>query len=292
MRIRDFEGHLIEAEIDIKSTAQRYEITLHACGGSGLKKINPGYDKALVGILNAMKRSKVRISKAYVSSGPAMKLRNEEDRQFSSLPENTTIPAHMPPAVLAARLKSEMAGIARAPNATGGGNRQKRITFEVHEEIGFDTSESQENIFTPSRNVIDPTEDGRRRIIRQIAERRGQPKFRKDLVDYFGGCVITGCKDIPALEAAHIIAYNGDETNSIYNGLLLRSDIHTLFDLSLVKINPATFAVEWASKIESGIYREITGPIAFSDDRFYDARVISLGHKYAEKAPEKALIGE
>lgn len=286
MKIPDYEGHLIEAEIDVESIAGGCNITLHACGGAGAKKTNPGYDKALVGILNAIKRAKRRVAKAYVSSGPAMELEYEKDRLLPSLPPDNTIPNHMPPAVLASRLKSEMAGIARAPNATGGGNRQKRITISVKGTVSFDFIEAES-----LENVINPNEDGRKRIARQIAVRRGQPKFRKELIAYFGECVITGCKDIAALEAAHIIPYNGDETNAIYNGLLLRSDIHTLFDLSLVKINPSSMAVEWAPTIKSGTYNEMTGPIAFKTDKYLAPRIISLEHKYSERPSEEVISG-
>ncbi|XHX78739.1 MAG: HNH endonuclease signature motif containing protein [Stenomitos frigidus ULC029] len=40
-----------------------------------------------------------------------------------------------------------------------------------------------------------------------------------------------------ALEAAHTIPYNG-KTNNISKGLLLRADLHTLFDLKLITVNP------------------------------------------------------
>lgn len=48
---------------------------------------------------------------------------------------------------------------------------------------------------------------------------------------------------MPALEAAHIIPYQGDETNHISNGLLLRADIHTLFDLGLLAIDTTEMKV-------------------------------------------------
>jgi predicted restriction endonuclease len=76
-----------------------------------------------------------------------------------------------------------------------------------------------------------------------IKTRRGQPAFRQALLtEYKGTCCITGCKIEAVLEAAHIIP-NGDETNySVYNGLLLRADVHTLFDLGLLRFNGAGVA--------------------------------------------------
>jgi HNH endonuclease len=71
-----------------------------------------------------------------------------------------------------------------------------------------------------------------------ITIRRGQPKFRRDLIKaYNGKCAVTGTAIIPLLEAAHIVPYQGKKTNHISNGLLLRADIHTLFDLNRLTIN-------------------------------------------------------
>ena len=63
----------------------------------------------------------------------------------------------------------------------------------------------------------------------EIIRRRGQPKFRKALLRIYGGrCAITGCSVEAALEAAHVTPYRGERTNVPANGILLRSDIHTL----------------------------------------------------------------
>ncbi|MCY1550364.1 HNH endonuclease [compost metagenome] len=65
--------------------------------------------------------------------------------------------------------------------------------------------------------------------------RRGQGAFRRALIDvYSGTCAITGCTAVDVLEAAHIVPYKGEHTNRVDNGLLLRADIHTLFDLGLL----------------------------------------------------------
>jgi len=45
------------------------------------------------------------------------------------------------------------------------------------------------------------------------------------------------------LEAAHIDPYRGRESNHPENGLLLRADLHTLFDLDLLGINPETLEI-------------------------------------------------
>ncbi len=55
---------------------------------------------------------------------------------------------------------------------------------------------------------------------------------------------MTGCKTLAVLEAAHIKPYRGDDDNHPENGLLLRADIHTLFDLDLLGIEPDGLRVE------------------------------------------------
>lgn len=47
---------------------------------------------------------------------------------------------------------------------------------------------------------------------------------------------MTGEKTLPALEAAHIQAYSDSGPHSINNGLLLRSDLHKLFDKYYITI--------------------------------------------------------
>jgi putative restriction endonuclease len=83
--------------------------------------------------------------------------------------------------------------------------------------------------------------DARLRVFRQIVARRGQPAFRMALLEaYQGRCAVTGC-DVPvALEAAHLRPYRGPDSNAVTNGLLLRADIHTLFDLRLLAPEPST----------------------------------------------------
>ena len=61
-----------------------------------------------------------------------------------------------------------------------------------------------------------------------------------------------------ALEAAHIHPYRGAETNLISNGLLLRADVHTLFDLGLVAVDgDAKWVI--ADELTSTTYAELAG---------------------------------
>ena len=99
-----------------------------------------------------------------------------------------------------------------------------------------------------SSKVLDfiPIGEDRRKVVeRQIRERRGQQQFRDALRKRFGDrCLVTGCEVLSVLEAAHISPYRGEDDNHPANGLLLRADIHTLFDLDLLGIEPEELRVE------------------------------------------------
>lgn len=102
--------------------------------------------------------------------------------------------------------------------------------------------------------------DEREKKLREIVERRGQPEFRNKLIiAYSGRCAVTGCDAVVTLEAAHIVPYTGLESNHVTNGLLLRADIHTLFDLVLLGIDPDSMIISVASAIMTTVYAELDG---------------------------------
>ena len=102
--------------------------------------------------------------------------------------------------------------------------------------------------------------DERERSLREVVQRRGQPEFRKKLIKASDGrCAITGCDALSALEAAHITPYLGSESNHVTNGLLLRADIHTLFDLNLIGIDPESLTVVVAEQLRATCYEEMNG---------------------------------
>lgn len=70
-------------------------------------------------------------------------------------------------------------------------------------------------------------------------QRLGQGTFRALITDlYERRCAVTGEKALPALDAAHIRRYAETEDHSLSNGLLLRSDVHRLFDAGYVTVTP------------------------------------------------------
>jgi putative restriction endonuclease len=74
---------------------------------------------------------------------------------------------------------------------------------------------------------------------RMIAIRRGQQAFRQGLLQAFDrSCCISGSQVEATLEAAHIRPFREVGSHSPGNGLLLRADLHTLFDLRLITVMP------------------------------------------------------
>jgi putative restriction endonuclease len=101
--------------------------------------------------------------------------------------------------------------------------------------------------------------DARRRVVRQIVARRGQPAFRAALLEaYQGRCAVTGCDATAALEAAHLRPYRGPNSNTVTNGLLLRADIHTLLDLRLLAPDPGTRNIVVSKLLASTQYESLT----------------------------------
>src|SRR5258708_36148146 len=72
-----------------------------------------------------------------------------------------------------------------------------------------------------------------------VAPRLGQGAFRFAVADAYGrACAVTNEHSRPVLEAAHIRPYAENAPHRVANGLLLRSDIHRLFDKGYVTVSP------------------------------------------------------
>jgi len=135
------------------------------------------------------------------------------------------------------------------------------------------TQQEESGAFDP-KNI----NDARKRVVASIVQRQGQPQFRKSLLRNYGGrCAITGC-DVPeALEAAHIIPYRGEDTNHPSNGILLRADLHTLFDLGFISIDPSEFKVQISSQLRGSAYDKFDGQkINIPEDKNYKPSIEAL----------------
>ena len=70
--------------------------------------------------------------------------------------------------------------------------------------------------------------------------RLGQTSFKAVVLDaYHRRCAISGTHITPVLQAAHIRPVTAGGEHRLGNGLLLRSDVHTLFDRGYVGVDPS-----------------------------------------------------
>ncbi|MFF2020881.1 HNH endonuclease [Streptomyces sp. NPDC058171] len=98
-------------------------------------------------------------------------------------------------------------------------------------------------------SVIDRAEDviaggHAKRVVRV---RKGQPAFRAALLNTFGEvCAFTGTMPATVLEAAHLYSYARKSVHHASGGLLLRRDVHRLFDLGEIAIDPHTLTLDVA----------------------------------------------
>ena len=106
--------------------------------------------------------------------------------------------------------------------------------------------------------------EARRKVLREINLRRGQKKFRDRLITRYGAaCQISRCAFPGLVEAAHIRPYAETNDNGAHNGLLLRSDLHTLFDLDLLAIYPSTLTVKLHPYVRAAGYEAFDGTSLF-----------------------------
>jgi putative restriction endonuclease len=120
-----------------------------------------------------------------------------------------------------------------------------------------------------------------------VRRRLGQGSFRIVVTDaYDRRCAVTGERTLPVLQAAHIIPVSRGGQHALDNGLLLRSDIHTLFDRGYVTITATRHAdhgefrvseklkEEWSNgRVYYALDKQI---VRFPDNEDYRPSLVSL----------------
>ncbi|WP_127360884.1 HNH endonuclease [Actinacidiphila soli] len=119
---------------------------------------------------------------------------------------------------------------------------------------------------------------GRRRMT--AAVRRGQDAFRRALVRRYGLiCAITGPAPAEVLEAAHLRPFAATERHRVEEGLLLRADIHRLFDGGLLAISRELVVCVAPSLLGHVSYSELEGTtLQIPVDAVVDRDVIKEHH--------------
>lgn len=132
----------------------------------------------------------------------------------------------------------------------------------------------QNKILTTGSGFSDVGEQGERFGAPMLVRPRlGQGAFRIVVTDaYERRCAITRERTLPALEAAHIRPYSEGGSHEPTNGLLLRRDIHSLFDAGYVTVTP---------KLQFEVSRRIK-------EEFENGRAYYALHGQSVSAPSKS----
>jgi hypothetical protein len=136
------------------------------------------------------------------------------------------------------------------------------VSFDEQDDFETKDLMTSAEVQLAQEGAFDPTgiKDARTRILSSIVRRQGQPAFRRRLLSaYNRRCAITGCSVESVLEAAHIVPYKGEITNRPENGILLRADFHTLFDLRLIAVDEVTMRLLVSPRLNGTGYEKYRG---------------------------------
>ena len=94
-----------------------------------------------------------------------------------------------------------------------------------------------------------------------VRRRRGQREFRFKMMKKYGEiCAFSGEQPPQVLEAAHINSFAQTGEHHLDGGLLLRRDFHALFDANLMTVNPHSWQIEIAPRLQKfETYRPLNG---------------------------------
>lgn len=85
-----------------------------------------------------------------------------------------------------------------------------------------------------------------------VRVRVGQASFRRLLLKEHGPvCAFTGPAPLDVLEAGHLYSYARTGLHHAFGGLLLRRDVHRLFDNGRLAVNPATWSIDVAAEVRA-----------------------------------------
>jgi hypothetical protein len=126
---------------------------------------------------------------------------------------------------------------------------------------------------------------GRTSAVTQV--RRGQTQFRDSMFERFGSvCAVTGRQPADVLDAAHLYSFAAQSEHRRDGGLLLRSDVHRLFDRLLLTFDPAT----WSSAVAPSLLDRFESlaplhgvPISAAEDRRPDRSLIAVHYDAARE---------
>ena len=156
----------------------------------------------------------------------------------------------------------------RVPKALSASGAIRQATLVLlHPCIEWDSSHKElywvkkavPSLIATKTFIAKASNDDLEKIQAWINRRKNQDKFRKAILKLYGNkCAVSGTKIIATLIAAHISDHARDGNNSNDNGILLRADIHSLFDRGLLRINPDSLKIHLHETITDSEYTMLT----------------------------------
>ena len=128
-------------------------------------------------------------------------------------------------------------------------------TYDTNDLIGRDLWKQVEERLNEKATLSGVTAQTSANLARYGSEylihpRLGQGTFRVLVTEAYGRrCSMTGEKTLPVLNASHIKPYSQQGPHEVQNGLLLRQDLHTLFDRGYMTITP-DYYIEVSKRIK------------------------------------------
>tara|TARA_R110002167_G_scaffold341691_1_gene550159 strand:+ start:3354 stop:4181 length:828 start_codon:yes stop_codon:yes gene_type:complete len=220
---------------------------------------NPEHSLLLADILKKMCNAKVADLEIYVASNSS-NYANIDERKISFdgkyIIDLTKVQDFDG---LLKNIKKEIKQSGQKKSTTGGNSTKRLLIYSDNFDL--------QKLFENPLEVLSATkfdEEDPEFTLQKIKKRLGQSKFRKELLEaYNNTCAVTGSRVLEILEAAHIEPYDGAYTSVVNNGILLRSDIHDLFDLNkdekrLIGIS-SDFKIEVHSSLKDSEYWKYDG---------------------------------
>ena len=151
--------------------------------------------------------------------------------------------------------------------------------FQDFEDISIFNTKRTEEVVTQIRHSGLPSIIDRQRRIVFALNRKGQSKFRRNVLQAFTGCCFLTSEQIPEiLEASHIVPVKHGGTDANGNGLCLRVDIHRLFDSGNLRIRPDGTLYLSNTVQASSSYSSLPKQVSFPP--FLDISNVAWRHKY------------
>ena len=261
------DGTPLKSTCTISGTGREWRVTVESRGGTlgTAAERNPDYTQGFATLVSRLAELNAVITDAFVVS------RSLLDRGLGEAERRLVSTEHPYPIAITGATAAEITKALRGAQADvgterrkGGGNTTRRVQLRVILGSLPEHNISVPDYLTGARVIgpiaetdllssadvdsaeFEPTSvvDERQKVLAAITRRQGSPRFRRLLLEcYEHRCAISGCDAQAVLEAAHIMPYAGVATNHAQNGLLLRADLHTLFDRGLLGVNPDSYTV-------------------------------------------------